>query len=203
MIDLKTIVGKNEKILWEGRPNKKCFILESIFNPMLPFALIWACFDIFFIGLSFTGGGFGLMIIGFMLLHMMPVWIYIGGVILATRKYRNTQYIITDVGVYVSGGTFRYSYSMKPWAELSNISINRGIFDQKLGVGDIDYSTNEIGRTSNGSHYLKSMSIINIPDYEEVFKLSVELQRDIHADTMYPNDLRPKDNHGYNTNYTK
>ena len=27
------------------------------------------------------------------------------------------------------------------------------------------------------------------------------LQTDIYADTMYPNDLRPSSNHGYNTNY--
>ena len=35
--DLKGMIGENEKILWEGKPSKKCFILESIFNPLLPF----------------------------------------------------------------------------------------------------------------------------------------------------------------------
>ena len=38
--DLKQLVGNNEKIMYEGRPNKKCFLFESIFNPLLPFALI-------------------------------------------------------------------------------------------------------------------------------------------------------------------
>jgi len=202
MINLKTVISDNEKIIWEGKPNKKCFILESIFNPMLPFALLWAGFDIFAIGLSFDGSGFGFMIFGFLLLHMMPVWIYLGGVILAFRKYNNTQYIVTDLGLYVSGGAFRYSYDMKPWAELSNISIERGIFDQRLGVGDVVFYGDTIQR-ANGKSYTQSMSIINIPDYEEVFKLTKNLQRDIHSDTMYPNDLRPEENHGYKTKYNK
>ena len=42
--DLELMIGKDEKILWKGRPNKKCFILEGIFNPMLPFALVWFFF---------------------------------------------------------------------------------------------------------------------------------------------------------------
>ena len=45
--ELATMVGKDEKILWFSKPDKKCFILESIFNPMLPFALLWLLFDSF------------------------------------------------------------------------------------------------------------------------------------------------------------
>ena len=48
--DLKQLVGNNEKIMYEGRPNKKCFLFESIFNPLLPFALIWAIIDFGIIG---------------------------------------------------------------------------------------------------------------------------------------------------------
>jgi len=196
MVDLKTVIDDNEKIIWEGKPNKKCFILESIFNPMLPFALLWAGIDIFALGL--TAGD--LLINGFILIHMMPVWIYLFGVFIAFRKYRNTQYIITEIGIYISGGGFRYSYDMKPWTELSNISIERGIFDQWLSVGDVVYYTGEIKR-ANGETYSQYLSIINIPDYEDIFKLSKKLQKDIFSDTMYPNDLRPKSNHGYKTKY--
>ena len=42
MNDLKLLIGENEQIYFEGKPNKKCYILEGIFNPLLPFALIWA-----------------------------------------------------------------------------------------------------------------------------------------------------------------
>lgn len=201
MVDLRTVIGENEKIIWEGKPDKKCFILESIFNPLLPFALLWGCIDIFVLGqIGFNeAAGF---VIPFMLLHMMPVWMYLGGIILSLRKYRNTYYIITDVGLYVSGGAFSYSYDMRPWAELSDISLHRGIFDQQLGVGDVICACNS-EHIVNGKTYTSSMSVLNIREYQEVFKLVKQLQRDIHADTMFPNDLRPKENHGYNTEYKK
>ena len=47
--ELELMVGSNEKVLWKGKPNKRCFILEGIFNPMLPFALVWFLFDSIFI----------------------------------------------------------------------------------------------------------------------------------------------------------
>jgi hypothetical protein len=53
--ELELMVGSNEEILWKGKPNKRCFILEGIFNPMLPFALVWFLFDSMFIA-AFLGG---------------------------------------------------------------------------------------------------------------------------------------------------
>ena len=48
--ELKSMVGPDETILYEGKPDKKCFIIESVFNPLLPIAIIWAIFDLGFIG---------------------------------------------------------------------------------------------------------------------------------------------------------
>lgn len=201
--DLEFMVGGNENILWRGKPNKKCFILESIFNPLLPFALIWGIFDIGIAGFTVIGGGSSM--IGFLLiffaLHLMPVWIYLGGVFLCFQKYKNTEYIITDKGIYVSGGTFSYNYEMKPFTDLSHINIHRGIFDQWLGVGDVVTICGHEGYNSRQSHSHDGLTICDIPDYQQVFAMLKQLQTDIYADTMYPNDLRPKENHGYQTEY--
>ena len=35
--ELKKLINENEKVLYEGKPDKKCFIFESIFNPLMPF----------------------------------------------------------------------------------------------------------------------------------------------------------------------
>ena len=78
MIDeLKNLVGTNEKIFYEGKPNKKCYIFESIFNPLLPFALLWAIIDFGILGAALFSGESGMpfFIIPFMLFHLMPVWI--------------------------------------------------------------------------------------------------------------------------------
>lgn len=204
--DLEAMVGMNESILWRGKPDKKCFILESIFNPMLPFALIWAIIDLVVIGFTFNAsGGMLMFILPFMLLHLMPVWIYIGGVIMSFRKHRNTQYIITDKGIYVSGGIFAYRYEMKPFTDLSHINIHRGIFDQWLGVGDVVTVCSHTGYSSNSSHShshsSNGLTICDIPDYQQVFAMVKQLQTDIYADTQFPNDLRPGENHGYQTQY--
>ena len=52
--DLRAIIGPNEKIFYEGKPNKQCYIFESIFNPLLPFALIWAIIDFSILGMSIS-----------------------------------------------------------------------------------------------------------------------------------------------------
>lgn len=210
--ELELMVGKNEKILWKGKPNKRGFILEGIFNPMLPFALVWFLFDSVFI-VAFLGGttgssaptAFSIFPLVFILFHMMPVWIYIGGALFVFRKYEHTEYIVTDKGVYISGGTFAYECNMKPFTELARVNIHRGIIDQMLGVGDVVLTSNNVGDLYNYRANRNSLSIgtiiSDIKDYRQVFELIKKLQEDIYTDTMYPNDLRPETNHGYNTRY--
>lgn len=197
--DLKTIVGSSEKILYEGKPNKKCYIFESIFNPLLPFALLWSIID-FSISGVFLAGSFGNMsffIIPFLLLHMMPVWIYLGGILFTARRYKNTAYIVTDKAIYVSGGIFTQNINTKPFAELSHINLHRGIFDQMFNVGDIIATTNQLAQ--NGSSV--TINISSISNYLDVYNMVKKLQTDIYTDVMYPNAKRPNENPGYHTEY--
>ncbi len=193
--ELKNMVGMDETILYEGKPDKKCFIFESIFNPLLPFAIIWAIFDAGFLGMAV--GGMQLIMLPFILFHMMPVWIYLAGVIFSFRKYRNTYYIVTDHAVYVSSGVFTMNLETKTFAELSRVNLHRGIFDQMFHVGDVQLTTNQFTRKGMPA----IMGLNSISDYTRVFQLVKKLQKDIYADTMYPNDLRPEENHGYRTKY--
>lgn len=198
--DLKNLVGSEEKILYEGKPDKKCFIFESIFNPLLPFAVLWAIIDFGFIGASlFMEGSSGalLFIIPFFALHLMPVWLYLGGVLLTFRRYKNTYYIVTDSGIYVSGGAFTKEYNHKPFAELSHVDLHRGIFDQMFQVGDIITTSSQFSSANKNA----SICINSISNYTEVYNLIKKLQKDIYTDVMYPNDMRPKENHGYHTEY--
>ena len=198
--DLKQLINENEKILYEGKPNKKCFVFESIFNPMMPFALLWGIIDFSIFGgaLFFSGeSNTGFFIIPFMLLHLMPVWIYLGGVLFTVRKYRNTYYIVTDTGIYVSGGVFSKTYNHKPFAELSHVDLHRGVFDQMFNVGDIITTSSQFSNNNTNA----SISICSISNYIDVYNLVRKLQKDIYTDVMYPNDKRPSENHGYNTEY--
>ena len=198
--DLRAIIGPNEKIFYEGKPNKQCYIFESIFNPLLPFALIWAIIDFSILGMSISSpddDGILFFIIPFLLLHMMPVWIYLGGVLLSTRRYNNTSYIVTDSAIYVSSGIFSKKINVKPFAELSQIHLHRGVFDQMFNVGDIIATTSHYD--SEGRH--STINISSISDYIDVYNLVKKLQTDIYTDVMYPNAKRPEENPGYNTKY--
>ena len=198
--ELKAIVGSNEKILYEGKPSKKCYIFESIFNPLLFFALVWGVIDIGVLGSVFfeqDSSNMLLFLVPFMLIHMMPVWLYLGGIIFTVRRYKNTSYIVTDRAIYVSGGVFTRNINAKPFAELSHINLHRGIFDQIFNVGDIIATTNHF--TQNGQSV--TISISSISNYIEVYNLVKKVQTDIYTDVMYPNAKRPSENPGYNTEY--
>ena len=188
--ELKSMIGIDETILYEGKPDKKCFVFESIFNPLLPVAIIWAVIDLGFVG--FGIGSMQLFMIPFMLVHMMPVWIYLGGVIFSFRRYKNTYYIVTDHAVYVSSGIFTMNLESKTFAELSRVNLHRGIFDQMFNVGDVQITTNQFTKKNMPA----LININSISNYTEVYQMVKKLQKDIYSDIMYPNDLRPKENHG-------
>ena len=166
---------------------------------MLPFAIVWALFDSFFLGAAIAGDdkSFAMVLIPFLLLHMMPVWIYLAGAIFTIRRYRNTEYVVTDRAVYITEGIFTKNFKTKPFAELSHVDLKRGIFDQMFNVGDIILTSSQRS-AENG---VSSISINSISNYDEVYKIVSKLQEDIYTDIMYPNDKRPKENHGYKTEY--
>ena len=193
--ELKSMIGMDETILYEGKPDKKCFIFESILNPLLPVAIIWAVLDMSFMG--FAVGGMQKIMIPFMLIHMMPVWIYLGGVIFSFRRYKNTYYVVTDHAVYVSSGIFTMNLQEKTFAELSRVNLHKGIFDQMFNVGDIQITTNQLTKKNVPA----VITINSISNYTEVYQMVKKLQKDIYSDIMYPNDLRPNENHGYKTKY--
>ena len=193
--ELKNMVGNDETVLYEGKPDKKCFIFESIFNPLLPVAIIWTIFDLGFIGLRM--GSFQFFLIPFMLLHMMPVWIYLFGILFSVRRYKNTYYIVTDHAVYISKGIISMNLETKTFAELSRVNLHRGVFDQMFNVGDIHITTDQM----TNKNVPAVLAINSISNYTEVYQMIKKLQKDIYSDIMYPNDLRPQENHGYKTKY--
>ena len=64
----------------------------------------------------------------FFILHIMPVWIYLGGVLFTFSRYKNNEYIITDKAVYISSKTFSFKNERKETEKLSNIGTRQGFF---------------------------------------------------------------------------
>ena len=197
-MQLRDQIGFNEKVLWEGTKDKRVTVFESIFNPLLFFALIWAVFDTSIMVLTFNDADMavnrGVMtgILLFLAVHMMPVWIYIGGVITSALRAKHTYYLITDKAVYIQSGIFNTVTEVKPFTDLSHINIHTGIFDKVFGTGDVILVCSHISMTAgyqNDTH-THGMNIENIRDYEEVFRIVKNQQEIVYADTMYPNNKR-------------
>ena len=192
-----------EMILWKGKPNKSVYIKEQIFSPLLIVALLWL-----FIDLGFVFGFFGINDVGlevaffvpFLLLHLLPVWIYLFKVITAFLSWKNIEYMVTDQAVYCLSGVFTTNCKRKTFQEITNVSVHQGIFDKGKDVGDIFIVTG-VTTNSQGKVVNTGFNIVDIEDYMKVYKMITETGRDIYADTMFPNDLRPENNSGYKTKY--
>lgn len=177
----------NEEVLWQGSPDRKVSVFESIFNGLLPLALVWSALDGFAIG-SFDS--IDIMTAGFFAIHLAPVWIYLFGVLTSGLKASHTAYAVTDKAVYIQRGIFSVSTERAPLNEVNHTITHVGIFDHFFGTGDV------ITECVHDVH-----KISNIRDYDQVCALIAKVSEDQYTDTMYPNDKRPEMNHGYQTRY--
>ena len=198
--------SNEEMVLWKGKPNKSVYIKEKIFTPLAIFALIWIAFDMGFICIAFASssgmpGPMKIVLVPFFIFHLLPVWIYLGNIIFSVRSWNNTEYMVTDRAIYATSGVFTTKCDRKTFQEVTNVSFHQGIIDKKFNVGDVFIATGQTVNT-NGRVKQLGINIIDIDDYLKVYKLITRTGTDIYSDTMYPNDLRPKENHGYNTSYT-
>ena len=184
----------DEKVLWTGKPNKRVFLKERIFSPFLIIALVWGTIDFGMIFGVILANDIPIplyFIIPFFFIHLAPLWLYILRVIFSFFEWKHLEYMVTDKAVCCLGGVFTVNFVRKTFQEITNTSVHQGIFDRMHQVGDVFVIS---GRSS--------INIIDIVDYMEVYQLISKTGQDIFADTMYPNDLRPKENHGYKTEYT-
>lgn len=194
---------KGEEELWSGKPKKSAFMFNQIMT-MAPIAIIWLAFDSTIIGVMFSDGdllseaGFGILIflIGFFALHLMPVWIWLGNVITASQKWKNTRYYVTDKRIIIQNGFVGESLQTVYYKDIKNVNMHVGIIDKLLGVADINF---ELGGLSNTS--TTNASFLDIENYMEIYPRLQKIVLDIQTDIEYPNAYRPDENPGYNTKY--
>lgn len=195
---IEEIIGKDEQILWRGKPNRKAYIFSSIFS-MFPFALIWLLFDSVFIVAMFVSDAFSQMpsgaiigIIIFFAFHLTPVWIWIGNIITASRGYKNLEYVFTNKRIIIRSGIIGIDFKNIYYSEIQSVNLKVGLIDKMLKVGDIYI------KSKNSSQVL-----FDISDPYFITQKLQEIVIDIKTDIEFPNGLRPEENPGYNTKYTK
>lgn len=191
--DINAVLAEGETIIWEGKPKKSAYIINRSIK-MLPVALIWILFDGAFIGGLVGSGAIKEMwyfIIPFFALHLMPVWIWLGNVITSGQHWKNTAYAVTDRRIIMHSGFVNMEYESLSYKDIVNVKLRIGVIDKMLGVGDLYFDSGEDG----------GYCFLDIENAKELYPKIQKVVMDIQTDIAYPNDLRPDENHGYNTKY--
>ena len=196
--EIKDIINKDEQILWQGKPKKNAYIISSIFS-MFPIGIIWLLFDGGFIAAMIATGVFKKMpigellgIIAFFAFHLFPVWIWLGHIITANRNYKNLEYAFTNKRIIIRSGIIGIDFKNIYYSEIESVNLKVGLFDKLFKVGDIYIKSNN-----------QSQVLFDISDPYFITQKLQEIVIDIKTDIEFPNGLRPEENPGYNTKYTK
>ena len=105
----------------------------------------------------------------FVLLHLMPLWIYLVAVIGFFKEYAKTYYILTDYAVYISGNFYPEAFKRKPFAEISHAEIHAGFF-RLIGVGNVVFLS-KIPNSFYRYNISRETNISDIRDYRQVYDL--------------------------------
>ena len=194
---MRTPLVEGEKIIWDAKPKRKAFILNQVIA-MMPLALIWLAIDMTIIlSILFSGDApkeIFFFIIPFFALHLMPVWIWLGNVISANKRWVNTVYYITDKRIIIQTGFVGIDYASIYFKDISYVNLNVGFIDKFLGVGDIHFTLKQ-GATS------RITSFLDITDPYEIYPKLQKIVLDMQTDMEFPNAYRPNENPGYTTEY--
>ena len=199
--ELERMLMPDESVIWKGTPKKSAYVINSSMK-MAPFAIVWLLFDGFFIanfiGAGAVPGAMLFMIIPFFALHLMPVWIWLFNLLTASKRWKNTEYAVTNKRILIRNGFVGYQYETIYYTDITNVSLRVGVIDKMLGVGDIYLAIRRTGMSGSSS---SSPAILDIEDVQRVYNMVQSTVMNIQTDIHYPNAYRPDNNPGYNTQY--
>ena len=186
-------LGNGETELWRGKPKKSAFITQKSLT-MLPIAIVWICFDSNFIRLSLEDGEMLWFLIPFFALHLLPVWIWLGNVITASKRWKNTNYYITNRRIIIQSGFFAVNEASLFYKDIRNAQLKIGLLDKLFATGDICFDS-DLGENKKG------FAFEDLENPQQVYNRVQKIILDMQTDMEYPNALRPQENPGYNADY--
>mgnify|MGYP003298229842 CR=1 FL=1 len=143
MFSLNDILDQDETILWQGKPQKFSYTINSI-KPLLLFGIIWLLFDGAMILFMTFSGAFSemplevmIVLIVFFAVHLLPVWMLVSKIIKVSKEASSLLYIITDKRLIIKKGE-GLEYSSINYKDSSEVQVKiSGIF-KKVGTISIE-----------------------------------------------------------------
>lgn len=189
-------LAANEIILWRGKPQRKGFVATRSLS-LLPIALIWLVLDLSILMPALGQGEMLGFLIPFFALHMMPVWIWLGNVFTAGKRWKNTAYYATNRRLIIQTGYLAVNETSVFYKDIRNTQVRIGLLDKMFGTGDIlidDGYYRSKNRTP--THMFEDLE-----NPQQVYNRIQKIILDIQTDMEFPNAYRPAENPGYNTQY--
>lgn len=194
---IEDVLNAGEQVLWRDKPDKRAYVAQAMMK-MMPIAIIWLIFDgAFIVGISIgmAHGQIPLAILGFIipffLLHLTPVWMWLGNTLKAVVEIKNIEYVATDRRVIVRSGVIGIDFKFLNYDEIETVNVKVSWTDKLFKVGDV-----YINASSNSAVLF---------DIKNPYAIGSKMQKvvlDMKTDINYPNALRPDNNPGYHTSYT-
>ncbi len=195
---VEDILDDGEAILLRTKPKKSAYLWSKILE-MMPMVLIWLAivtyaivFSVHTISDADVQPIFIVTIAVSFAFLLIPVWMWLYRIITGAIRYKNIEYVFTEKRVIIRSGLIGIDFTSIYYSDIEGVNLNVGFIDRILKVGDI---------------YIKAKTqSCSLVDIQNPYKLLSAIQKitlDIKTDIMYPNDLRPAENHGFNTKYVK
>ena len=169
-------LAAGEHILWRGKPKKSAYIADKALS-LMPIAIFWAIFDFQFLR---HAGGNGILLI-FLLVHLFPVWLWIGSALTSVIQWRNEDYFLTNKRLIIRRGVFKPERQSVFLRDVHTVRLHCGLLDRLFGSGDIyiNYAVHRHGKHRSTSGYF----LLNLADPQTVQERIELLAMDAGAPT--------------------
>lgn len=199
--DFESIRGKDEEILWSGRPAFVPFVAGGLFAglPAIIIGLILLVSS-HFSTYEVDSSRFGLLILWFV--SLLSIGQGLWSIAYRVLSYNNTRYAYSNRRIIVRTGFFGTGFKSVDFDKITDIEVKVNFVERLYDVGTVQFFS---GRTESNDDTVSKVydkwHSVALP--YELFRDVKEVILDIKTDYNYPNALRPETNPGYNTRYTK
>ena len=173
-------LAQGEYILWRGKPKRSAYIADKALS-MMPIAIFWTIFDVQFLGAAMGSANMGLLL--FMLVHMFPVWLWLGSALTSVVQWKNEDYYLTNMRVIIRKGVFGPERQSVFLRDVHSLRVHYGLLDRLFGSGDIyiNYAVHRHGKHRSTSGWF----LLNLEDPQEVYD-RIERAALENGGTTYP-----------------
>lgn len=191
------ILGREEKLLWSGRPDLIPFLASGL--PYLATGLAWGAF--YYLVFMRRAESVDLQSLLTMLMFTMPTWASLFNMGKLAVTHHNTRYGLTDRRVLLRSGFIGIDFKSIDHDKIQDLEVRVSPIERMFGVGTIEAYSGRMVQNAEGGPTKATDKLIAIRDPYAVFTRIKTVSLDVKSDLNYPNAIRPDVNPGYRSAY--